>query len=106
MKRLIILILLVISSTAIFAQSVSKSKYKKEHLAIAKAKYTCTMHPEITSTKPGKCAKCGMKLVKAKPVTYTCPMHPQVVSNDQGKCSKCGMTLEAKKDDNNSKMKM
>jgi hypothetical protein len=25
--------------------------------------YTCTMHPEIISNKPGKCPKCGMKLV-------------------------------------------
>ncbi|WP_339880758.1 vitamin K epoxide reductase family protein [uncultured Algoriphagus sp.] len=25
--------------------------------------YTCTMHPEIISDKPGKCPKCGMKLV-------------------------------------------
>lgn len=27
--------------------------------------YTCTMHPEIKSDKPGKCPKCGMELVKA-----------------------------------------
>ena len=25
--------------------------------------YTCTMHPEVTSDKPGKCPKCGMNLV-------------------------------------------
>ncbi len=28
--------------------------------------YTCVMHPEIHSTKPGNCPKCGMKLVKEK----------------------------------------
>ena len=28
------------------------------------AVYTCTMHPEVTSNKPGKCSKCGMDLVK------------------------------------------
>jgi uncharacterized membrane protein len=27
------------------------------------AQYTCTMHPEIISDKPGKCPKCGMELV-------------------------------------------
>ncbi|MEO5563613.1 MAG: multicopper oxidase domain-containing protein [Chitinophagaceae bacterium] len=31
------------------------------------ATYTCPMHPEIHSPKPGNCPKCGMKLVKEKP---------------------------------------
>jgi|GEM_PF-1569545 len=26
--------------------------------------YTCPMHPEVQSDKPGKCPKCGMKLKK------------------------------------------
>jgi hypothetical protein len=30
----------------------------------AKVQYTCTMHPEVLSDKPGKCPKCGMALVK------------------------------------------
>ena len=28
--------------------------------------YTCSMHPEVTSDKPGKCPKCGMDLIKKK----------------------------------------
>lgn len=28
--------------------------------------YTCSMHPEVTSDKPGKCPKCGMDLVEKK----------------------------------------
>ena len=31
---------------------------------IAAANYTCPMHPEVHSDKPGKCPKCGMDLVK------------------------------------------
>ncbi len=26
--------------------------------------YTCPMHPEVIQASPGKCPKCGMKLVK------------------------------------------
>ena len=32
----------------------------------AAMKYTCTMHPEVVSDKPGKCPKCGMDLVPKK----------------------------------------
>jgi rubrerythrin len=28
--------------------------------------YTCPMHPEVISEKPGKCPKCGMDLIKKK----------------------------------------
>ena len=36
-----------------------------------KAVYTCTMHPEVRSDKPGDCPKCGMKLVKMETVDST-----------------------------------
>ena len=29
-------------------------------------RYTCPMHPEVTSIKPGKCPKCGMALRRVK----------------------------------------
>lgn len=38
-----------------------KHKMKKMDAA---AMYSCPMHPEVTSTKPGKCSTCGMALVK------------------------------------------
>ena len=36
-----------------------------------KVVYTCPMHKEVSMDKPGKCPKCGMKLVKkeAKKIT-------------------------------------
>ena len=30
------------------------------------AVYTCPMHPQVTSSQPGKCPKCGMNLVPKK----------------------------------------
>ena len=56
------------------------------------------MHPEVVSDEPGKCPKCGMRLLaQAAPADtqYVCPMHPEVVSNTADKCPKCGMKLVA-----------
>jgi hypothetical protein len=44
-------------------QKTNEKKNKKKEKAIT---YTCPMHPEVTSDKPGKCPKCGMDLVKKK----------------------------------------
>jgi protein SCO1/2 len=38
-------------------------------IAAQTARYSCPMHPNVTSSKPGKCPKCGMTLVKAKPTS-------------------------------------
>src|ERR687890_304372 len=62
--------------------------------------YVCPMHAEVTSTEPGTCPKCGMRLVPAQteapaPVSYVCPMHAEVTSNEPGTCPKCGMKLVA-----------
>ena len=56
--------------------------------------YSCPMHSEVTSQEPGRCPKCGMKLLSAAGATaYGCPMHPEVTSDQPGHCSQCGMKL-------------
>lgn len=37
---------------------------EKKVLTQAHTTYTCPMHPEVVSDKPGKCPKCGMELVE------------------------------------------
>ena len=60
---------ILFSAASIFAAPVNHGKMladttKKAKTKPAKVQYTCTMHPEVISDKPGKCPKCGMTLVK------------------------------------------
>ena len=56
-------------------------------------RYACPMHPQVTSTEPGRCPECGMKLMAAAATGYACPMHPEVTSDQPGRCPQCGMKL-------------
>ena len=65
------------------------------------SQYTCPMHPDVRSDRPGSCPKCGMRLEPIKPsaqgkTIYTCPMHPEIEQDHPGQCPICGMTLEPK----------
>ena len=66
----------------------------------AGAVWTCPMHPEVRSPRPGPCPKCGVALEPAGPpaaaarTEWTCPMHPEIVRDAPGACPICGMALE------------
>ncbi len=104
MKRIIILVIVLASGFGSFAQK-SKNNQLPNKMQVAQNTYTCPMHPDVVSDKPGKCPKCGMNLNLSKKEQmkmeamkiYTCPMHSDVVSNTPGECSKCGMKLIEKK---------
>ena len=47
-------------------KETNSSKVTKETKENKKITYTCSMHPEVVSDKPGDCPKCGMTLVLKK----------------------------------------
>ncbi|MDP2336576.1 MAG: heavy metal-binding domain-containing protein [Bacteroidota bacterium] len=47
-----------------FAQQTSEKQDTTLTVDFTKINYTCPMHSEIISDKPGTCPKCGMELVK------------------------------------------
>lgn len=65
MKHTLIVLAFPLLIATGFAQNTNLSKSTKQEKAAeqVKARYTCPMHPEITSRKAGKCSKCGMNLV-------------------------------------------
>jgi CopA family copper-resistance protein len=84
MKKITIIIILIAFSSFAFAQDMKgmdmgKKETKKQKQNVS---YTCPMHPEIHSPKPGNCPKCGMKLVKEqskqvpKPKPAKAPVKP------------------------------
>ena len=48
------------STTPMLAQE--KENTKMEHQQMEKTTYTCPMHADVKSDKPGECPKCGMDL--------------------------------------------
>lgn len=100
MKKIIILLMAITASFGSFAQKAKANSDANKEGAFVSA-YSCPMHPEIISNKPGKCSKCGRDLTLSKKERlksevvklYACPRHPEVTSDKPGKCSKCGTNL-------------
>ena len=86
--KLMMLTAFTIFSVSAFAQDSTKHKMNK-------VVYTCTMHPEISSDKPGKCPKCGMTLVVKKDSKHSMdtsmhkmPMHKMDTTKSKKKMTK------------------
>jgi hypothetical protein len=65
MRKAIIALAIVMGAMA-FTSPADAHKTKKPHKHESAKNYTCPMHPEVVSSKPGKCPKCGMKLELVK----------------------------------------
>lgn len=62
MKSQIVLILATAFAVSPLLVQAGQPEQPASQSATAQ-KYTCPMHPEVISDKPGKCPKCGMNLV-------------------------------------------
>jgi protein SCO1/2 len=57
----VIAVMLGLAPAYDYAQTTA-SKRQKDASANNATRYACPMHPEVVSTRPGKCRKCGMTL--------------------------------------------
>lgn len=64
-----LIVLFIFSLAGIYAftpnyeyETVYSGKFESVSDSTDKKIYTCPMHPEVISEKPGKCPKCGMDL--------------------------------------------
>jgi hypothetical protein len=73
MKKSLIISIIAISLPLAFNACNNKSNQNAttETKSNDKVVYTCTMHPEVRSDKPGDCPKCGMTLVKMESADTT-----------------------------------
>ena len=73
-KVMLMAVAILFSAATVFAAHTNTAvsdTTKTKKVKPAKVQYTCPMHPEVLSDKPGKCPKCGMTLVKKEPVKKT-----------------------------------
>ncbi len=68
MKKVIISLVAVIALSIAVISCGNKEENHAEHTTSSSEVYTCPMHPEVTSDKPGSCPKCGMDLVKKETI--------------------------------------
>ena len=95
MKTYLLFLISFMATQSLFSQNDSTKTQRVDSVF-----YTCPMHPDILSDKPGKCPKCGMDLVQKnsssehKMNMMMCPMHGMVdMSHKHGEQKKDNMKM-------------
>jgi putative DNA topoisomerase len=101
MKSLLIVLVAFLATTVTFGQKSKGNVASPNSTGRVQVLYSCPMHPDVTSDKPGKCPKCNKdlalspkeKMKREVTNTYTCPMHAEILSDHAGTCPKCKQQL-------------
>ncbi|MDE3145563.1 MAG: hypothetical protein KGL19_15505 [Bacteroidota bacterium] len=82
MKELLFFISIIFISATGFSQTENLQTKTANADTAKQVMYTCSMHPEIQSDKPGNCPKCGMQLVEKSKLSDSKKMkmmHPMMM---------------------------
>ena len=68
MKKNLLIFVFALFAVTMFSSCGNRSAKEKPapEMEVAKVQYTCPMHSDVISDKPGDCPKCGMALVEKK----------------------------------------
>ena len=70
MKKIILISIFAAMFSLVFNACNSSTTNKDNSTQTTGKIYTCPMHPEVTSDKPGQCPKCGMTLEEKKDTVH------------------------------------
>jgi len=78
LKVFLSVLVLVVAMAGFSMQSVTVTRAENQRQQRASVTYACPMHPDVKSTRPGKCRKCGMTL---RPVSNSPAATPATANN-------------------------